>query len=72
MVARLEEYYSPYNEILSLLTKGEVSYDKTIMSRSYVSRSLEFSPSYEWKRLLPWHHAIPAGLETRLPIGTLH
>lgn len=28
-----------------------------------------FSPTYEWKTIKPWQTSIPAGLETRLPIG---
>ena len=65
MIARLQEFYAPYNEILSLITNGDVTYNE----KSFSSRkTLEFKPSYDWKSLLPWQ-TIQEGLETRLSLG---
>ena len=65
MIARLQEFYAPYNEILSLITNGDVTYNE----KSFFSRkTLEFKPSYDWKSLLPWQ-TIREGLETRLSLG---
>ena len=65
MISMLEVFFAPYNQILSVMTNGEVSYDRAF---NLPSRSLEFRPSYEWKQLLPWH-TTPNGVETRLPVG---